>query len=269
MTALARLLTNTPVPPAALLTALLPALLINVFIVGLNQLSDIPLDAVNKPSLPLPSGALTPRDARRVVTAALLTGLAFCFAPAATPALRGVLLGSAAVGAAYSAPPVRLKRHALPASLCILCVRGLLVNVCFYRHAAGGGALPPLVSVAAAFFVAFGVVIALLKDVPDVRGDRLFGVRTFSVRAGAAAVFRAAHVLLAAAYAAAALATARLASSPALAAGCAAAHLAVGAVLVWRARSVDAEDQGAVYTHYMDVWKAFYLEYLLLPLAAL
>jgi hypothetical protein len=45
--------------------------------------------------------------------------------------------------------------------------------------------------------------------------------------------------------------------------------VAVGAALVWRARRVNTEDKDAVYAHYMDVWKVFYLEYALLPLAAL
>ena len=31
------------------------------------------------------------------------------------------------------------------------------------------------------FFTIFGTVIALVKDVPDVPGDRQFGIRSFSV----------------------------------------------------------------------------------------
>ena len=42
---------------ARALTAVSPALLANVYIVGLNQLSDIEIDRVNKPELPLASGA--------------------------------------------------------------------------------------------------------------------------------------------------------------------------------------------------------------------
>ena len=36
--------------------ALIPALLMNVYIVGLNQIYDIDIDKVNKPYLPLASG---------------------------------------------------------------------------------------------------------------------------------------------------------------------------------------------------------------------
>ncbi len=48
-----------------LLQALLPALLMNIAIVGLNQLTDVEIDRVNKPYLPLASGELTIPQVRR------------------------------------------------------------------------------------------------------------------------------------------------------------------------------------------------------------
>jgi homogentisate phytyltransferase/homogentisate geranylgeranyltransferase len=44
--------------------------------------------------------------------------------------------------------------------------------------------------VATAFFAVFGVVIAIMKDVPDVQGDKLFEIPSFSVKKGAALMFR-------------------------------------------------------------------------------
>lgn len=44
-----------------LLQALVPALLMNVSIVGLNQIFDVPIDKVNKPYLPLASGEFSMR----------------------------------------------------------------------------------------------------------------------------------------------------------------------------------------------------------------
>ena len=44
---------------AALLQALVPALLMNICIVGLNQVYDVRIDRVNKPYLPLASGEFT------------------------------------------------------------------------------------------------------------------------------------------------------------------------------------------------------------------
>jgi hypothetical protein len=40
------------------------------------------------------------------------------------------------------------------------------------------------------FFAVFGVVIALMKDVPDVRGDVQYKIPSFSVKLGAAKMFR-------------------------------------------------------------------------------
>jgi homogentisate phytyltransferase / homogentisate geranylgeranyltransferase len=251
---------------------------------------------VNNPHLPLPAGDLSMRDAVVVVAVALVAGLAFCFAPTATPALRTVLIGSAVLGTVYSAPPFRLKRHALLASICILSVRGLLINSCFYLHSvstlrapaspgiipppaglfasavAALASLPPLISFSCAFFVLFGVVIAVLKDVPDVEGDVAFHVRTYSVLFGARSVLRVGQAVLSAMYATAALFTFRLAPTRVFGALSAVSHVVVGVMLALRGRNITTAGDGtrrSTTAYYMDVWKAFYLEYALLLLAAL
>lgn len=260
---------------ASCLTALVPALLINIYIVGLNQVFDIEIDRINKPFLPIPAGIMTKRDAITVVLVSLVSGLSFCFAPLATPALRAVLIGSTLLGTMYSAPPFRLKRFALLASIAILVVRGVLINVAFFLHgtAAGGvavaGALPPLLKFATAFFMIFGIVIALLKDAPDIRGDRVFGIRTFSVRLGARAIFKACASTLVAMFSVAAVFYFRMSNSLIGGVLAAATHLLVAAELARRAMRVDTDSSKQIYDFYMFSWKTFYLEYILLPMAAL
>ena len=56
-------------------SALAPALLMNVFITGLNQLCDVDIDRVNKPHLPVASGELSVHHARLVVGACLVAAL--------------------------------------------------------------------------------------------------------------------------------------------------------------------------------------------------
>lgn len=51
--------TWTSAAVAGLVQALVPALLMNVAIVGINQLYDVEIDKVNKPYLPLASGELS------------------------------------------------------------------------------------------------------------------------------------------------------------------------------------------------------------------
>ena len=58
------------------LTALVSALAMNVSIVGLNQLYDIEIDKVNKPYLPLASGAFSIRTGQLIVIASALISLA-------------------------------------------------------------------------------------------------------------------------------------------------------------------------------------------------
>lgn len=48
--------------------ALFPALLMNICIVGLNQIFDVPIDRINKPYLPLASGEFSMRMGKSLVS---------------------------------------------------------------------------------------------------------------------------------------------------------------------------------------------------------
>ena len=93
-----------------------------------------------------------------------------------------------AVGALYSLPPFRLKRFPVAASLCITGVRAIVVNLGVYWHFAGD--IAPPVWALCLFVLPFSFAIAVLKDVPDLEGDRRFAIRTFTVRMGAERVFQ-------------------------------------------------------------------------------
>ena len=54
-----RLSESLPALMLAMVVALIPSLCANVYIVGLNQLTDIAIDRINKPQLPLASGAFS------------------------------------------------------------------------------------------------------------------------------------------------------------------------------------------------------------------
>ncbi|CAN0387979.1 unnamed protein product, partial [Ectocarpus sp. 13 AM-2016] len=60
---------------------MVPSLLINVFITGLNQITDVEIDKVNKPYLPIPAGNLTSRAAKLTVMLCLLGGAVLGLAP--------------------------------------------------------------------------------------------------------------------------------------------------------------------------------------------
>ncbi|GIL89211.1 hypothetical protein Vretimale_18604 [Volvox reticuliferus] len=279
----------------ALLHALSSALLMNIAIVGINQLYDIEIDKVNKPYLPLASGALTPAQGAAIV--ALSAGLATWIGTASgSPALMATLFISLGLGVLYSAelPFMRWKRSPLLAAGCILVVRAIIVQLGFYTHmraaldaaasvAAGGAAatgaaaavsgalgslfaLRPCVWFVVVFMMFFSVVIAFFKDLPDVVGDRRAGVRTLPVRLGESSVFRICVGMLTAAYAWAMAASLTLPTGAAAKAALLAGHGLLVALLLGRARSVDTGSKADLTNYYMFVWKLFYAEYLLIPL---
>jgi hypothetical protein len=62
-----------------ILHGLVPGLLTNLFITGINQVTDVKIDKVNKPYLPVAAGQLTPKNAALISGAALLGALAMVF----------------------------------------------------------------------------------------------------------------------------------------------------------------------------------------------
>eukprot|EP00466_Bigelowiella_natans_P008562 jgi/Bigna1/75563/fgenesh1_pg.35_\ len=201
---------------------LISALLLNVYIVGLNQVTDVSIDKVNKPNLPLASGAMSMKQAIGVILTSLIAGLLIGFLPGVTTApLQFTLVASGLLGTLYSLPPFRFKRFPTSAALCIRwvgmgsAVRGFVINWGFAAHAfiklssdvATSVPIPDLplkVTLIAAFYTVYGVVIALAKDVPDVKGDEGHGIRSFSVRLGQDKVLALAQWLLSSVHLAAA-----------------------------------------------------------------
>jgi homogentisate phytyltransferase/homogentisate geranylgeranyltransferase len=253
-------------------------LLGNLYIVGLNQLEDIDIDRINKPHLPLASGEFTLADGRWIVALAGLAALGVA-------ALGGVwLLGtvglSLVIGTAYSLPPVRLKRFPFWASFCILAVRGAVVNLGLFLHYSQrlGSPLmiPPHVWVLTGFILVFSIGIALFKDIPDIEGDRRYGISTFSVRLGQRTVFHLARGILTGCYLGVVLVTPWLVvvNRPFLAI----THSLV-LVVFWLMscrvtalpQDVAISEQGVAGmsypSFYQFIWKLFFLEYVMFPMA--
>jgi homogentisate phytyltransferase / homogentisate geranylgeranyltransferase len=252
-----------------LVWTLVAALAVNVFIVGINQVEDLEIDRINKPFLPLAAGELSVPAGRRVVAAAavLPVVLAVTQGPVETAAVGIALL----VGWLYSCPPARLKRFPLAAASAITLVRAGVVNLGVFWHLSealrGEGAIDPAVWVLLAVTVPFAAAIAVLKDVPDLEGDRRHGIATLTVRLGPARALRLGLVILGAAAVGMAVAGAAL-LDPGAAALLAAA--ALGAVAWTGARAPRGAVRPAdVVPFYRDVWRLFFATYVLVPVAFL
>jgi homogentisate phytyltransferase / homogentisate geranylgeranyltransferase len=249
---------------------LVAAISVNVFIVGINQITDVEIDRVNKPYLPIAAGDLSLERAWLIV--AVSGALPVVLALTQGMAELAAVLAALAIGAAYSVPPARLKRFAIVASLCVAGVRSAIVNLGVAAHftsALGGHAtIPPGVWALTAFVLPFSLAIAILKDVPDAEGDRAHRIATFTVRHGGRAVMRAGLAVLTAAYLGMALLGPLLVegADPALLAG---GHLAALAALWIAARSVDPSDHAGFTQFYLRVWLLFFLEYVIVPVSCL
>jgi homogentisate phytyltransferase / homogentisate geranylgeranyltransferase len=250
---------------------LVAGLSVNVFIVGINQITDVEIDRVNKPQLPIAAGDLSLERAWLIVAVSGLLPVVLALTQGALEL--AAVLAALAVGTAYSVPPARLKRFPLAASLCVSGVRSAIVNLGVAAHftaALGtqGAAIPPGVWALTAFVLPFSLAIAILKDVPDAEGDRAHTIFTFTVRHGGRAVLRAGLAILTLAYLGMAALGPLLVdgADPAL---LAAGHLAALAALWATARSADPSDRAGFTQFYLRVWLLFFLEYAIVPVSCL
>lgn len=113
----------------------------NGYIVGINQIYDVKIDKVNKPFLPLASGALSQGVAWILVLSFAVAGLfttSLFFGPfISTLYALGLLLGTL-----YSVPPFRMKRYAFASFTVVAIVRGFLLNFGVYHATRAALGLP-------------------------------------------------------------------------------------------------------------------------------
>jgi homogentisate phytyltransferase/homogentisate geranylgeranyltransferase len=180
---------------------------------------------------------------------------------------------SIVIGTVYSLPPLHLKGRPLWAALSIAFVRGFVANVGLFLHyhsqLSPASAIPwPLVAGLAVFFFGFGLAIAIYKDIPDLLGDRQFGIRTLSVRLGPEKVFKTGRLILTAFYLVPIIAALTL--LPGVdGLVLLVTHLFIVALFWSRSFSVDPTDPPAVTRFYMFLWSLFYVEYILLALGSM
>ena len=147
-------------------------------------------------------------------------------------------------------------------------MRSIVVNLGVYWHFAGD--ISPPVWALCLFVLPFSFAIAVLKDVPDLEGDRRFAIRTFTVRLGPERVFGIGLGALAIAYGGmillAPLAAARLRPTGR------SRRPAISPPRSCSGTGPDKpirRDRDGFTRFYMRVWALFFLEYLLVPAACL
>ncbi|XP_058114144.1 probable homogentisate phytyltransferase 1, chloroplastic [Magnolia sinica] len=251
-----------------LLKGLIPSTLMAIYVSTVNCIYDVEIDKINKPYLPLASGELSMAAgiAFTVICASLSFAMGFMFQ--SLPLLWAMLL-MFLFGSAYSVdlPYLRWKQSAFLAALSILCMRAIIMPIAIYMHMQTQTFRRPFVISRSLVFTVVSLcflmtAISLFKDIPDVEGDKSFGVKSLSIRIGKEQVFRLCISILLTGYCAAMVVGASSSSIynklvTVLGHG-------ILAWLVWRrSQSLDLESKAEIHSFYMFFWKLYYTEYLL------
>jgi homogentisate phytyltransferase/homogentisate geranylgeranyltransferase len=151
-------------------------------------------------------------------------------------------------------------------------VRGVVVNIGLFLHYGdqlnGREILNPYVWTLTLFILLFTVAIAIFKDVPDLEGDKQYKIKTFTLVMGKLAVFNLSRGVITVCYfgmIAAGLFWLRALNVSFFVTS----HIVLLGLLWWRSLDVDLEQKSAIADFYQFIWKLFFAEYLLFPLACL
>lgn len=253
-----------------MLLALAAALATNVYIVGVNQLTDVDIDRINKPWLPIPAGTMTYGQARATVVASGV--LAVLLAALAGPFLLAAIVIGLAVGSAYSLPPLRLKRFHVAAAAAITSVRALTVNLLLFAHFSDvmgtDASVPRYIWALTGMVLGLTIAIAWFKDIPDAAGDAKHGIATLVLHLGVRRVLALGLAVLAACYLS--LIIAGIVGLPGVnGAALAGGHVLLLGALVGITSAVDVTDPTALTAFYANIWRLFFAEYVVFAVAVL
>lgn len=242
----------------------------NGYIVGINQIYDVDIDVVNKPFLPVAAGELSPQLATFLCVALAGGGLALT-AYNFDKLITGLYAFGLLLGTVYSVPPLRLKRFAVPAFMIIATVRGFLLNFGVYYATRAALKMPfawsPAISFITTFVTLFAVVIAITKDLPDVEGDRQYGIETLATRLGVRKIAFLGSGLLLLNYVGAVVLALKIMPGAFRTPLMVGAHALLGVGLIGATLKLDSGKytQAAIADYYRFIWNLFYTEYALFP----
>ncbi|MEN0006289.1 MAG: homogentisate phytyltransferase [Bacteroidota bacterium] len=242
----------------------------NIYIVGLNQITDVEIDKINKPYLPLASGAFSMRTGYAIVIASVLLSLIIAFYLGRYLLLTVIV--SLVLGTAYSLPPIRLKRFHFWAAFCIIAIRGVVVNLFLFLHFQDwvnqSDTIPPVIWLLTGAIFLFSVTIAWFKDIPDLEGDRLHKIRTLPVRLGAQRVLMAGNIVLILLFLGLVFAPSFLSLSVnggVFSLG----HFGLLVLLWWANQRLDLRQKASIQRFYQMIWLLFFGIYILFAGSAL
>lgn len=241
-----------------LLLSIIVGITCNVFIVGINQVSDIDIDRINKPELPIPAGVLSLKQAKNIIYGALI----ICYLVAAyiSMYLFVIVVLSTFIGWAYSMPPFHLKKHHLSAAIAIATVRGVLLNaggfLLFNFLLNNSTDLSDHAEILTMFVIAFSVVISWFKDLSDIEGDAKFKINTLAIQYSPKIALIIGNVIVSLAYL---YSIVNYVGNAFLQYG----HVTLWALFILNTLSIKLSVHDSIRKYYKRFWWFFFAEYLL------
>jgi geranylgeranylglycerol-phosphate geranylgeranyltransferase len=175
-----------PTPDLALTAiALLSMMLVNAAGNYWNSIYDVDIDRINKPYRPLPSGRLTIGEARAI--AVILTWTALALAAMVNMLFLAFTSAAMILTFSYSAPVIRLKSRLWVNNITQAAIRGVLGPLAMWTVYSSLG--PRILALTAVMFILITTGQSV-KDIPDVKGDAAFGMRTLPVVYGIPFTYR-------------------------------------------------------------------------------
>ncbi|KAG5069329.1 hypothetical protein JHK85_001706 [Glycine max] len=247
-------------PYAMIGLAAVPQLFFAIYSNALNQVSDLEIDKINKPHLPLASGQLS-----------LKTSFWLSWIVGSWPLIWNLVLITS-IWTAYSVnvPFLRWKKNPILAAMCMVSSWAFVLPITFFLHMQTFVLKRPIVfprSLILAIVIMnfFFVGMALAKDIPDVEGDKIYGIDTFAIRIGQKQVFWICIFLFEMAFGVSLVAGAT--SSSLLVKIITGVGNAVLASVLWfQANSIDLSSKTSGGSFYMLIWKLMYASYFLVAL---
>ncbi|MFH0949191.1 MAG: UbiA family prenyltransferase [Candidatus Aenigmatarchaeota archaeon] len=158
----------------------LPILSVSLAMIGLNIMNnviDIELDRINKPSRPLVKGFVSLKEAKIFFISSFILSILISFFIDFFASLFILLFIFLAY--IYSAPPIQLKKYILSSNFIGSIEYGAIPFLITWRTVGGDLSLTFLL-----FFVLMIFVMAPIKDIEDIKGDKIKKIKTFPIIIG-------------------------------------------------------------------------------------
>ncbi|KAG4977079.1 hypothetical protein JHK82_036367 [Glycine max] len=253
-----------------LLQVLVAHFFMDLYINGVNQVFDLEIDKINKPYLPLPSGKLSFTNGVFIVVSSAVLSFWLSSIIGSRPLICSLILCFLPwTGYSVNVPMLRWKRYPLIAAMLMFSSWAIIFPITFFLHMQTfvfkrPAIFPRSLIVTVVFLSLYSIGIALSKDIPDVEGDKKFGIHSFSARLGQKQVFWICVSLFEMAFGVALLAGVTSSACLWMKIVTGLGNAVLASILWYQTQYVDLTSPASTRSFYMLIWKLLYAAYFLL-----